>query len=57
MTAALRKFPILSEMNDEMLGVFSRYLTTRRFEKGFAHLRGKDAAENRSSLSSRDPYH
>jgi CRP/FNR family transcriptional regulator, cyclic AMP receptor protein len=32
MTAALRKFPILSEMSDEMLAVFSRYLTTRRFK-------------------------
>jgi len=32
MTAALRKFPILSEMSDEMLTVFSRYLTTRRFK-------------------------
>ncbi len=32
MTAALTKFPILSEMSDEMLAVFSRYLTTRRFK-------------------------
>jgi CRP/FNR family transcriptional regulator, cyclic AMP receptor protein len=32
MTDALRKFPILSEMSDEMLTVFSRYLTTRRFK-------------------------
>ena len=32
MTAALKKFPILSEMSDEMLPVFSRYLTTRRFK-------------------------
>jgi CRP-like cAMP-binding protein len=34
MTAALRKYSILSEMNDDMLGVFSRYLTTRRFGQG-----------------------
>ncbi len=32
MTAALRKFPLLSEMSDEMLTVFSRYLTMRRFK-------------------------
>jgi CRP/FNR family transcriptional regulator, cyclic AMP receptor protein len=32
MTATLRKFPILSEMSDEMLTAFSQYLTTRRFK-------------------------
>ena len=30
----LTKFGLLAGMNDEMLGVFSRYLTTRRFEEG-----------------------
>jgi CRP/FNR family transcriptional regulator, cyclic AMP receptor protein len=34
MTAALKKFAILSEMSDEMLAVFSRYLTARRFKQG-----------------------
>lgn len=33
MTAALKKFAILSEMGDDMLAVFSRYLTPRRFKK------------------------
>lgn len=33
MTAALKKFAILSEMGDEMLAVFARYLTPRRFKK------------------------
>jgi CRP-like cAMP-binding protein len=34
MTAALKKYALLSEMSDDMLAVFSRYLTTRRFEQG-----------------------
>jgi CRP/FNR family transcriptional regulator, cyclic AMP receptor protein len=34
MTAALKNCALLSEMSDEMLGVFSRYLTARRFKKG-----------------------
>ncbi len=34
MTAALKKYSILSEMSDEMIAVFSGYLTTRRFNQG-----------------------
>ncbi len=34
MAADLKKFPILSDMNDEMLGVLSGYLTRRRFNRG-----------------------
>ncbi|MBN2225704.1 MAG: cyclic nucleotide-binding domain-containing protein [Deltaproteobacteria bacterium] len=34
MTADLKKYSILSEMSDEMLAVFSEYLTARRFKQG-----------------------
>jgi len=34
MAAALKKYALLSEMSDDMLAVFSRYLTTRCFEQG-----------------------
>jgi CRP/FNR family cyclic AMP-dependent transcriptional regulator len=34
MAADLRRFPILSDMDDEMLPVFSGYLTRRRFNRG-----------------------
>ncbi len=34
MAASLKEFVLLSEMNDEMLDVFSRYMTRRRFEQG-----------------------